>query len=345
MKPGAPRVKTTKEGRRSALALLLVAVAALNTGNNLIYLIVSMMAAMLAISVIALWINLKGLKISIEGAPLPRRLRVFAGEASPLDVALENGKKRLTSYSLKLIPPRGASSFFSHIGAGGSGRATIKAYFPKRGLCRSIDGIRVESGFPFIFFSVSRPVAATGEILVYPRIVETDFGPGGLDSGFSAEALRGEPGEDMQSLREYAWGDDMRRINWKATARHDTLIVKEPLREERKAALLVLDGTGPENPAAFERAVSIAAGLARAFLERGYFLSLFTHEGQKRTIPFGEGQEQFYRVMDCLSLINEEPRYRGEMPAGGSALVLKGPGSRMAARSGGFRTVIYAGRV
>jgi uncharacterized protein (DUF58 family) len=347
MKLGRFRIKTTKEGRRSALALLLVAFAALNTGNNLIYLIVAMMTSVLAISVIALWVNLKGLKITVAA----KTLRVFAGEFSSVGVMLENCKKRLPSYSLRLISPRGAPVCFSHLPAGASERTTISIYFPKRGLLHAVENIfEIESGFPFIFFSVSTPVSASGEILVYPRLVRVDLPEGGLEKGpsFCAASLRGGPGEELHSLREYTWGDDFRRINWKATARHDILIIREHLPEDRKAALLVLDGTGPENPAAFEKAVSIAAGLANTFLERGYFLSLATHDGGKNghnNIPFGEGQEHLCRVLDCLALIKEGPRDADGMPHEGNALVLKGRGSRMASRAANFRTVIYADRI
>ena len=52
----------TREGRRFLIAVVLIGFAALNTGNNLIYLIFSMVLSISLISFPVALINLKGLK-------------------------------------------------------------------------------------------------------------------------------------------------------------------------------------------------------------------------------------------------------------------------------------------
>ena len=57
-------MRPTKEGKRFLLATLLIAVAAFNTGNNLIFLILAMMLSMILLSVVILRYNLKGLTLA-----------------------------------------------------------------------------------------------------------------------------------------------------------------------------------------------------------------------------------------------------------------------------------------
>ena len=68
-------MKFTREGKRFFLATALIAVAAVNTGNNLIYLILSLMLSFTTLSYIILRINLSSLllEVSFSGP-------VFAGE-------------------------------------------------------------------------------------------------------------------------------------------------------------------------------------------------------------------------------------------------------------------------
>src|ERR1700690_2029718 len=101
-------MKTTREGNRFILATVLILVAAFNTGNNLIYLILSLMLSFLFLSVLILRINLAGLEIeaSAEGP-------VFAGEETALNVRLRNKKRVFPCYSTNVSSvPIGLSSYF-----------------------------------------------------------------------------------------------------------------------------------------------------------------------------------------------------------------------------------------
>lgn len=108
------------------------------------------------------------------------------------------------------------------------------------------------------------------ELLVMPRHTPVRFNLGG-SSGRLGDHLRmrayGQSGSEFHSLREYVVGDDLRRISWKASARSTDLIVKETALEGVKRCTVVLDTVGvdtddPEgDAAAFERAVSVTAGL------------------------------------------------------------------------------------
>src|SRR5262249_32027182 len=75
-------------------------------------------------------------------------------------------------------------------------------------------------------------------------------------------------GEDAVEAREYRAGDDARRIDWKASARSERLILRERRGEQPASIEVRLDRSGPPG-AAFELRVSQAAGAASAAIARG----------------------------------------------------------------------------
>src|SRR3990172_2680087 len=93
-------MRLTREGKKFLIAAALIAVAALNTGNNLIYLILSMMLSLFVIAFAALRLNLKGISLDVS-----REGHLYAKERSNIKVSVTNSKKLLPSYSLRLLPP------------------------------------------------------------------------------------------------------------------------------------------------------------------------------------------------------------------------------------------------
>lgn len=87
----------TREGSRLGLAILLVGLASLNTGNNLMYLILSVMLSVFFLSLLITSLNLKGIKISIE--PLEE---LFAQRPSRIKIRYSK-KGYLSSLSLFLL--------------------------------------------------------------------------------------------------------------------------------------------------------------------------------------------------------------------------------------------------
>ena len=106
-------------------------------------------------------------------------------------------------------------------------------------------------------------LAGTEEVLIVPHTIALPF-PSVGSSGRLGQHLRmkswGQTGSEFHSLREYVVGDDIRRINWKASARATSLIVRETALEGIRRCTVVLDTTQSEYVAgSFEQAV-IAAG-------------------------------------------------------------------------------------
>ncbi|MFJ3923736.1 DUF58 domain-containing protein [Streptomyces sp. NPDC090022] len=91
-------------------------------------------------------------------------------------------------------------------------------------------------------------------------------------------------GDDDVIPRGYRYGDDLRRVHWRSTARYGELMVRREEQPQRARATVLLDtrrlayvGAGPDS--AFEWAVSAAASTLVHLLERGFSARLLTDTG------------------------------------------------------------------
>ncbi|WP_405612220.1 DUF58 domain-containing protein [Streptomyces sp. NBC_00076] len=124
-------------------------------------------------------------------------------------------------------------------------------------------------------------------------------------------------GEDDIIPRGYRYGDDLRRVHWRSTARYGELMVRREEQPQRARCTVLLDtrglafqGAGPDS--AFEWAVSGSASVLVHMLERGFSVRLLTDTGT--SVP-GEGADGFAGVsqgtadaaglmMDTLAVID-----------------------------------------
>jgi uncharacterized protein (DUF58 family) len=81
------------------IAVLLIGVAALNTGNNLLYVVVAAMLAAILVSGVASAMVLRGLELDIR---LPEQ--VFAGHPTLGRIAIRNRRRWLPSFSISVVP-------------------------------------------------------------------------------------------------------------------------------------------------------------------------------------------------------------------------------------------------
>ncbi|MEU9386762.1 DUF58 domain-containing protein, partial [Streptomyces sp. NPDC048279] len=124
-------------------------------------------------------------------------------------------------------------------------------------------------------------------------------------------------GEDDVIPRGYRYGDDLRRVHWRSTARYGELMVRREEQPQRARCTVLLDtrgiayeGAGPDS--AFEWAVSGAASVLVHMLERGFSVRLLTDTGS--AVP-GEGADGFAgtgqdsadaagQMMDTLAVVD-----------------------------------------
>lgn len=296
----------TWEGKRFLVASSLIAVAAINTGNNLIYLILSLMFSFLVLSVVLARINLSGLSLDIGGGPT-----VFAGEETSMTLLLKNGKSLVPSYSVKCsVSGSSVPSYYEIIPALKGVESNVRITFPRRGLYH-YGAFSIASGFPFVLLNAVMNIGVSGSVLVYPGLRDVSADTEQVAAYGETEAPRpADAGDDLYALRKFREGDDWRRIHWKASAKRQTYFIKEYAEYSGLKVTIFLDNRRPEGGELFERAVSLAASFAKEFLARGYYVSVVTC---KKAIPLGIGSEHLFKILDVLALIAEEDDYENQL--------------------------------
>ncbi len=292
-------MRLTKEGRRLVIATALISITALNTGNNLIYLILSLLLSIIFISIIILRNNMKNLTLNvIQNKP------IFANTPSEILLRLKN-MKGFPARSIKVLSSSGMKedAYFPEILPYKEIFANVNVIFKKRGLYKYGD-FYLESGYPFIFFKRTILCNVKGEIIVYPEIKEqSHFLQSYIREGQESISQKIGEGEDFSMVREFRYGDDSRKIHWKASAKTEKLLVMEYDASEIRKLTIILDNLDVPDKYDFEKAVSFAASVADYYITQGYYVRLLTCG---KVVPFGIGQEHLFKILDVLAVIESK---------------------------------------
>jgi uncharacterized protein (DUF58 family) len=201
---------------------LLLGFAAVNTGNNLLYLLVSALLGFMAVSgLLGRW-NLAGLALRC----VPPQ-EVYDGVPTLLGIELANRRRRFPACLLEVILG-GESVLFTLVEPGTAQRKMLPATLTGRGF-QLLPILEVRSRFPINFFIRRMTLAVTESVLVFPApracvgAVQPD--PAGARDA-TPSWQRGAEGE-ISRIGEYRGGEPLKRIHWKLSARHDQLKVKE----------------------------------------------------------------------------------------------------------------------
>lgn len=307
----------TSGGGVFLVIIVVVGFAAWNTGNNLLFLVFSLLCSTLFVGWIHAGTSLRDLTVS---ARFPDH--IFAAEAAPVIVTLRNTKRLLPSFSI-LVEARGPVNevdtskrrrrhvkrllaYFSYVPHRAAAEQRVEQLFPTRGHVL-IDGFELSTRFPFGFFRRRRRLRARNvDIIVYPKpeVISDKLHLLPMYAG-RMPAMRRGAGHDLFSMRDYQPQDDLRHIDWKATARSRRLTVREFTSEDERRITIVLDtrlsrGAGGELPERFERGVVQAASLIKHFIEERAEVRLILGDDVG---PFGSGTEQLYRCLRRLALV------------------------------------------
>jgi len=268
----------TPAGTRFVFLTLAIGVAAVNTGNNLLYLILGMMLSLIIVSGILSEQSLR--KISV-GWRFPHR--IFAQQPVPVEIRITNGKRFLPSFSFRVDagtdPAQSVYTF--KLSAHQSTAFPQTTRFEIRGW-QTLPPLRFHTTFPFGFFHKSLIGPPLRTVLVYPRVlpVPPSFEWMSSRPGQDHEYRQRGSGATLHNLRDYTPLDDARGIHWKASARESKLLLKEYEREEDDNVHLFfnnhLAARSEEQLQNFERAVELTASLAYAFSHRGFAVTLQT---------------------------------------------------------------------
>lgn len=216
------RLNVSRAGALFIAFTIAAGAVAVNSGNNLLFLLVAAMLALFAVSGILAYINIQGLLVSLS---FPEE--VFAGQPATVSLEIMNGKKRLGSYLLS-CEDDGGGHVVADLPAGKTGSLPFRRAFSQRGY-RSIGEIALMSEFPFGLVRRGGTFTPPAACLVFPRplAVPWEMIEEAEREGDENDLRRSGVGGDYRGLRDYLPGDNISRVDWKGWLRHRRLLTKE----------------------------------------------------------------------------------------------------------------------
>jgi len=314
--------KLTREGGVYMAGIFIVAMAALNTGNNLLFMVLACLLAGVLISGLLSRQVLSGIDVHLN---LPEH--IFAGRSVLAVAELHNTKQWMPSFSVSLVSEEKPKSkklartislprildrpiYFPHIPHQSDVRQEVELTFPRRGVYRQ-DALGLRTRFPFGFLQKTRQIESKIEAIVYPPVQPTEqfFEILPLVSGELESYQRGR-GNDLYGIRDYQFNESARHVDWKASARSGALQVREYAREDERRVLLAFDPymdlAGPDDQQ-FERAVSLCASLAWHFHEINSVLEFRSAGFATPRVSAGEIIHDILRYLAGVAPLKQQP--------------------------------------
>lgn len=312
----------------------LALVGGLITGRDLWFNLAYLLGLLLILSFVWAWSNLNWLHLS----RLTRTRRTQVGR--PLE---ERFVLRNTGWLPKLwLEVRDATSLPGHLSSRVISSLGPRRYFAWRvtTICRQrgrfqLGPLQLNTSDPFGLFPMSRDLAATSNVVVYPLTFDIHrfaLPVGVLPGGDALRRRTQVVTTNAAGVRDYVPGDSFSRIHWRSTARRSRLIVKEFELDPMADIWIVPDMSvfghiapreEPKEPGSelpewmimeqFELAetteeytVSIAASLAQFFLRQDRAVGLLGYGQSNELVQPDRGERQFNRILETLSVLRAE---------------------------------------
>jgi len=287
------RLKVTREGRYFLGITFGVGLAAINTGNNLLYLLLGVLLALILVSGIMSEIALRGLTVRRR---LPTRAQV--GRPHLVEIEVHNKKTRLPSYAIEVediraSQPADKRCFFLKVSPQSTQVAAYRRTPQRRGREAHV-AFRVATRFPFGLFEKSRQIDVPGELIIYPAVHTVRLPPPrARNIGVGARVSVRGGSDDLLGLRPYRPGDDTRQVHWRKSAAMGDLVLREHSAEGAPDVAIDLDDVSELLPRPdtdeerkrwldqFEIRLREAASRAVAHLGRGDTIMLRTSSGTR----------------------------------------------------------------
>jgi uncharacterized protein (DUF58 family) len=221
--------------------------------------------------------------------------RVTVGEEASVTLDLR-GSAAVPAGLLRLedVVPRGAGSrprfVLDRGGRQWRRRVRYRRVLPRRGVAH-LGPLVLHAEDPFGCSRIRHLLSGATAVTVVPRVHRLEpirLPTAAIGSGGASARTVAAAGEEDVAIRPYAQGDDRRRVHWRATARHDELMVRHEEVPWHSRATVLLDtrsyahvgrsDAGDARQASFEWAVEAAASIAVHLSTHGYAVDLVTDD-------------------------------------------------------------------
>lgn len=279
-----------------------------NRGLALLYGLFSLLTALLAISYLLPSRQLRNISVARQALG-----EFTAGKTGRMTYHLEADGIRYhveLRELLEFAEKKEQYFFFNRI----SGRTGCKLQFhcAQRG-CFRLQDIQLASAYPFGIVRFSKVIQTEpSEILVFPRVFELSRIPMPMvaDTSVWGDVPIPHKGgrDEYTAVREYSQGDELSRIHWRVSARHQKLVVREYEKTDRPALLVVLDcrkrfNLGEGSRSTFEFAVSIAASMIRFASREGMQCFLAARSDRWHELTIQAHRTDLYPLYELLARI------------------------------------------
>ena len=293
-----------------------VLVTALATSFDLMFRLFYLLVFVLIGSYVWSWFSLRGLEVTVDRdaprAEVGGRIeeRIMVQSHSPLPKSLLEIEDQtdlpghMTGRAISL-PSHGYDSW------------KASTLCRRRGIY-TVGPLVARGSDPFGLFKRKRAYAGQQTVVVYPRTLDL------RKFGIPAAELSGEASlrqrvaystPHASTIRDYSYSDPVGRIHWPSTARLGKLMVKEFDHGRSSNIWIYLDldqfvQAGENEESTDEYAVTIAASIAKKYLEAGQPVGLISYGDRKYLLPAETGRSQMERIMEFLAMSKPE----GEIP-------------------------------
>lgn len=270
------KFRLTREGRAFLFVTIGVGIAAVNTANNLLYLVLGLLLSLLLVSGVLSDLALWKLRMRRK---LPGQM--FAGKRALIEMTAVNDKKWLASVSVEAVDELDGvetePARFLRVPPGESASATYGFQAPKRGLVE-LGAVRIVTRYPFGLIEKGYTIFLPDEIVVYPKLLEHLTPPPFEQMPGDAAPMHrtGRGSEFAGSVRYYREGDEARDIHWKRTATRGELVVRERDQDLSLFVTLFVDDVRPDGVEdetvwgkQFEQSISEVATATAVYLTQG----------------------------------------------------------------------------
>jgi uncharacterized protein (DUF58 family) len=260
--------------------------------------------------------------ISIAAERTVQSTRIMEGDDAEVTLVVENQGLRTHRFEIQDIIPQGSeliSGSNRHPVSLAPGQRASFNYtlrFGRRGKLKLGPAV-ARWRDPLFVFSEEKYLDVVNQVTIIPYIHEIrrrTLSPEKLriPVGSSRSRFRGV-GSDFHSIRDYYAGDELKRINWKATARFAKLLVNDFESERSGDVTIILDATGDDDSRAgieaLNRTMEAAVSISSSVLRNRHRVGMVIVGQYIDMVMPAFGRRQFYRIVDrVLSLSTGEVR-------------------------------------